>query len=179
MKKVLVLVQSKYGASRQYARWLAERIASDLAETKNFDPKNFDRYARIVLVGGVYAGTVAGVDFLKKHRARLNGKMIAVFAVGASPADADELNRMQHWLNERLPDAALFYGRGRYDEQQMNFMDRTLCRMLKKSLLKKDPATLKPWARAMLESEVRGACDWCDPNASEPLCSDLKNEMNE
>ena len=108
MKKVLVLVQSKYGASRQYARWLAERIASDLAETKNFDPKNFDRYARIVLVGGVYAGTVAGVDFLKKHRARLNGKMIAVFAVGASPADADELNRMQHWLNERLPDAALF-----------------------------------------------------------------------
>lgn len=39
MKKVLVLVQSKYGASRQYARWLAERIASDLAETKNFDPK--------------------------------------------------------------------------------------------------------------------------------------------
>lgn len=68
MKKVLVLVQSKYGASRQYARWLAERIASDLAETKNFDPQNFDRYAKIVLVGGVYAGTMAGVDFLKKHR---------------------------------------------------------------------------------------------------------------
>ncbi len=81
--------------------------------------------------------------------------MIAVFAVGASPVDA-----------------ALFCGRGCYGAQQMNFMDRTLCWMLKKSLLKKDLATLKPWTRAMLESEERGACDWCNLNA-------LKNEMNE
>ena len=61
MKKVLV--QSKYDTSRQYARWLAERIACDLAETKNFDPQNFDRYAKSVLG--------ASVDFLKKHRTRL------------------------------------------------------------------------------------------------------------
>ena len=178
MKPILILVKSKYGASRRYAGWLAAIAACDLAETKDFNPRNFDRYETIVLMGGVYAGTVAGVDFLKKHRARLKGKTIAVFAVGASPADAEELKPMQSRLKASLPEAVLFYGRGCYDEQRMNFADRTLCRMLKKSLLKKDPATLEPWARAMLESEKQGACDWCDPDALKPLCSALKIEIN-
>lgn len=107
MKPILILVKSKYGASRRYAGWLAAIAACDLAETKDFNPRNFDRYETIVLMGGVYAGTVAGVDFLKKHRARLKGKTIAVFAVGASPADAEGLNLMQSRLKASLPGSGL------------------------------------------------------------------------
>ena len=86
MTDTLILFRSKYGASRQYAQWLHEQIPSELAEQSSIKPQNLKAYSQIVLFGGIYAGSIAGVTFLIKHRELLAGKTLAVFAVGASPA---------------------------------------------------------------------------------------------
>ena len=176
MTDTLILLRSKYGASRQYAQWLHEQIPSELAEQSSFKPQNLKAYSQIVLFGGIYAGSIAGVTFLIKHRELLAGKTLAVFAVGASPASPDVLAVLQKKLNKDLPSAHLYYGRGSYDEQQMHFLDRTMCRMLRKSLVKKDPAVLQPWEQGLLESAGRGCCSWCDPEALKPLCALLERE---
>ena len=90
MTDTLILFRSKYGASRQYAQWLHEQIPSELAEQSSIKPQNLKAYSQIVLFGGIYAGSIAGVTFLIKHRELLAGKTLAVFAVGGSPAKEAE-----------------------------------------------------------------------------------------
>ena len=60
MGKDLVLYQSKYGASRSYAEWLGAAWgcpACALQDCKG----GLGAYQRIVLVGGLYAGSMAGL----------------------------------------------------------------------------------------------------------------------
>lgn len=45
-----------------------------------------------------------------------------------------------------------FYGRGAWDEEKMTFKDRTLCKMLQKAILKKDPNTYEPWMKALMSA---------------------------
>ena len=67
----------------------------------------------------------------------------------------------------------MFYGRGTYDESRMDFKDRTLCRMLKKSLSKKDPSTFEPWMKALFEVDGK-AGDWIDEKYLDPLVEYIK-----
>ena len=87
MSKVVVLYQSKYGATQKYAQWLAAELACDLVETKKANIDQIATYDVIILGGGVYASGIRGFSFLKRHFSRLKKKKLAVFAVGASPYD--------------------------------------------------------------------------------------------
>ena len=87
MKNGLILYRSKYGATRKYAQWLKEATGFDCMETKKADAKTAQNYDTLILMGGVYAGGIAGLDFLKKNYALIKGKRILLFAVGASPYD--------------------------------------------------------------------------------------------
>jgi len=35
MEKIVIMYQSKYGATKKYAQWLSEELGCDLMETKN------------------------------------------------------------------------------------------------------------------------------------------------
>ena len=73
-------------------------------------------------------------------------------------------------LPEGIP---VFYARGAYDEKRMSLKDRTLCRMLKKTLTGKDPSQLEPWQQALLEAGDEGH-DWTDPGELASLRKYLK-----
>ena len=72
-----------------------------------------------------------------------------------------------------LRDIPLFYGRGAWNESKMKFMDRTLCKMLQKSVAKKDPNTYEPWMKALM-CAVGQDCDWTDKKYLIPLMDFLK-----
>lgn len=55
MNKVVVLYQSKYGATQKYARWLAEELACDLVETKKANIEQIETFDIIILGGGISA----------------------------------------------------------------------------------------------------------------------------
>lgn len=167
MTKGLILYQSKYGATKRYADWLAEITGFDCVKTPQASVRQAAEYDVIVLMGGIYASGVAGLSFFKKNRDALAGKRLAVFCVGASPYDEAALAQLSA---HNLKDAGIpcFYGRGAWDEAAMSFADRTLCKMLQKAVAKQDPATYEPWQRALM-SAVGQTCDWTDKAYLVPL----------
>lgn len=169
MKKGIILYQSKYGATKKYADWLAKDTNFDCIETSKAKVKNLEEYETIVLCGGIYASHIGGLRFLRKNYGNLKGKKIAVFCVGASPYDEKAFHELKNQnFKDDFPNIPLFYGRGAWDEEKMTWKDRFLCTMLQKSVAKKDPSTFEPWMKALMEA-IGKKCDWTDPKYLKPL----------
>lgn len=176
MNKILVIYKSKYGASTRYTNWLKEKLNCDVFSLNTFNG-SFDGYDRIILVGGIYAGGIAGLKYLKKHRNVLADKKVFIFAVGAGPYDEGTITKLKDQNLSKLSfHAKLFYGRGIYDEKKMNFIHRTMCRTLRKSLAKKDPSEFEPWMQTLVQATDEGY-DWTDPKYLLPLI-DAVNHLN-
>ncbi|WP_242873591.1 hypothetical protein [Eubacterium barkeri] len=73
---------------------------------------------------------------------------------------------------KRIP---LFYARGAWDEKAMTFKDRTLCKLLQKSVSKKDPTTYEIWEKALM-CAVGQKCDWTDKAYLSTLSKFIKHE---
>ncbi|MEE0060333.1 MAG: flavodoxin domain-containing protein [Acutalibacteraceae bacterium] len=169
MSKGVIIYQSKYGATKKYADWLVEATGYDCIETKKANATKLENYDVIILGGGVYASGIAGLQFLKKNISTLADKKIAVFAVGASPYDEQAIAQIRDMhFKEALSDIPLFYCRGAWDEDKMKFVDKTLCRMLKKAVAKQNPDEYEPWQKALMCS-VGKKCDWTDKSYLEDL----------
>ena len=169
MKKGIIIYQSKYGATQKYVQWLQRTTGFPCVKTRDAALNDVLQYDTIVLCGGIYASGIAGLSFLKKNINRLKGKEIAIFCVGASPYDESVFENIKvHNLTGNLKGIPLFYGRGAWDESKMTFLDRTLCKMLQRSVAKKDPDTYEPWMKALM-SAVGQSCDWTDEKYLLPL----------
>lgn len=169
MEKCLVLYQSKYGATKKYADWLVEYLRCDCLNTVKAKIELVKEYETIILCGGIYASGIAGLSFLKKNYLQLAGKKIAVLFVGASPFDEEAYQQIKnHNFKDEMKQIPLFYARGAWDEDKMNFKDRTLCKLLQKAVAKKDPTTYEPWEKALMCAEGQ-KCDWTDKSYLQPL----------
>jgi len=177
MSKGIILYQSKYGATKKYAEWLREATGFDIIETKRADIKQVREYDVVILGGGVYASGIAGLSFLKKNIDSLQGKRVAVFCAGASPYDEKAFGEIrQLHFKDKLSAVPLFYCRGAWAPENMKFMDRTLCKMLRKAVEKQDPSGFEPWMTALM-SAGDSKCDWTDKSYLEPLLAWLGEEQ--
>lgn len=176
MSKGIILYQSKYGATKKYAKWLVEKTGYDCVETKCVKGVELQKYDVIVLGGGVYASGIAGLHFLKKNINSVLDKKVAVFAVGASPYDEKAIMQIReiHFKDE-LNEVPLFYCRGAWDEERMSFRDRTLCKMLQKAVAKQNPEEYEPWQKALM-CAVGQKCDWTDKKYLEPMLKFIEEE---
>ena len=169
MSKGAIIYRSKYGAAKKYAGWLQEMTGFECMDIKKANPNLVFQSETIILCGGIYASGIAGISFLKKNAGSLKGKKMAVLAVGASPYDEKAMEEIKaHNLKGELSGIPVFYGRGAWDENRMTLPDRTMCRMLQKSVAKKDPADYEPWMKALM-CAVGQSCDWTDREYLTPL----------
>lgn len=174
MTKGIIVYQSKYGATKKYAEWLQVMTNFQCIEISKAVVNEVAQYETIILCGGIYASGIAGLSFLKKNIDKLKNKKLAILCVGASPYDEKAFTEIKaRNLTGDLRDIPLFYGRGAWDESKMKFLDRTLCKMLQKSVVKKDPSTYEPWMNALM-CAVGQTCDWTDKKYLIPLMDYLK-----
>ena len=118
----IILYKSKYGATKKYAEWISEATGFRCVETKNAKLDEVKKYDTIVLGGGIYAGGIAGISFLRKHFKELKEKKIVVFTDGASPYDERFFNQLvAQNLKDELAKIPCFYCRGAYDLENMGF----------------------------------------------------------
>lgn len=175
MNKGIIIYQSKYGATIKYVQWIQNITGFQCIETPKAIVNEVVKYETIILCGGIYASGIAGLSFLKKNISKLKGKKIAIFCVGASSYDESAFEKIKaHNLTGDLRELPLFYGRGAFDENKLNFKDRTLCKMLLKAISKKDPTTYEPWMKALLCAAGQN-CDWTDKNYLLPLIDYLEH----
>ena len=165
----IILYKSKYGATKKYAGWLSESTGFSCIETDKSDIKVISGYDVIILGGGIYASGIAGLSFLKKNIEKLKEKKLIVFCCGASPFDQEAYEAVvAHNMKGALEGIPCFYCRGAWNENEMTFRDRTLCRMLQKAVAKQDPEEYEPWQKALM-CAVGQKCDWTDRAYLDPL----------
>ena len=160
--KGIILYTSKYGATKRYADWIAEETGFDCVETKKAKIEDVRKYDIIILGGGIYASGIAGLSFLKKNIEQLQGKKVLVFCDGASPYEEEEFQQIvAHNMKDGLKDIPCFYCRGGWDMDAMGFVDRNLCKILRKAVAKKNPEDYEIWEKALMEAGDE-KCDWTD-----------------
>jgi len=165
----IILYQSKYGASRKYAQWLAEETGFSCAEVKKTDPRSLSAFDTIILGGGIYASGIAGLGFLRKNIGSIKEKKLAVYCCGASPYDEKALKEIiERNMKNELSGIPCFYCRGAWDMSAMSFADRTLCGMLRKAVSKKNPEDYELWEKALMEAGD-DSCDWTDKKYLAPI----------
>ena len=167
--KGIILYASKYGSTKRYAEWLAEKTGFDCVETKKAKIEDVKQYDTILLGGGIYASGIAGLSFLKKNITQLREKKVIVFCDGASPYEERAFQQIvAHNLKDSLAGLPCFYCRGAWDPDAMSLADRTLCRMLQKAVAKKKPEDCEIWEKALLEAGDQKH-DWTDRSYLAPI----------
>lgn len=165
----VIVYKSKYGATRKYAEWLVEETGFDIVESSNAKINEIQKYDVIILGGGIYATGIAGISFLRKNIKALQDKKLIVFCDGASPLDDDAFEEIKkHNMKEDLKNIPCFYCRGGWDLEAMSFIDRNMCKLLRKSVSKKDPNELEIWEKALVAAGDE-KCDWTDKKYLKPI----------
>lgn len=134
MSSTLVIYRSKYGATKQYAKWLASELQADLKEAKQVKKQDLDSYETIIYGGGIYVEHIHGVSLITKHLSRLKDKRVIVFGVGlAIPNET-----LTKTLQETVLETNFFYLRGSLNFTRLTLMDKILMLAFKR-ILKKLP----------------------------------------
>lgn len=176
MKNILIIYKSKYGAAREYAQLLGKALDTAPVFIDQAKSQMITSADTVILCGGIYASSIAGLSFLKKNAALLKGKQTAVFAVGASPYDQKILEELKkRHLSGSLEGIPLFYGRGAWNEEIMTAKDKFLCSMLMKVVAKKPEDQCEPWELALKEAMGK-KCSWVDEKYLEPLYKYIRKD---
>ncbi|SHJ31583.1 flavodoxin domain-containing protein [Pseudobutyrivibrio xylanivorans] len=167
--KGIVIYKSKYGATKRYAQWIAEETGFDIVDVKHAKIEDIKEYDTVVFGGGLYAQGIAGLSFLKKHIDALKDKQLYVFCDGASPIEEGAISFIfDQNMKDYLKMLPFFYFRGGWDMDNMSFVDRNLCKMLQKSVAKKDPKDYEIWEKALMDAGT-DKHDWTDKSYIKPL----------
>ncbi|GAB2023749.1 flavodoxin domain-containing protein [Pseudolactococcus yaeyamensis] len=148
MKKIAVIYKSNYGATKQYAQWIATALQADLFERKVVTPAMLGDYDCIIYGGGLYASGVIGSDIVAKNPCQ----QLLVFTVGlADPAKAD----YQAIMSRAFPNLAyqpekVWHFRGAIDYSKLGFLHRNLMKVVKKSAEKKPESQRNEDEKVML-----------------------------
>lgn len=70
---------------------------------------------------------------------------------------------------EKIP---FFYCRGGWDMDSMSFMDKNLCKLLRKAVAKKDPSEYEVWEAALMAAG-EDKCDWTDKEYIKPILEEI------
>lgn len=173
MDKTIIVYKSKYGAAKKYALWLEEMTGYKCIDLENIKNIKLQDYDTIILCSAIYASTIAGLSILKSQK----DKQLIIFATGASPYDEDNLKTIrEHNLSGDLSNIPLFYGQGQWLDSKLKFVDKTITKLIYKSLEKKEDKDLKPWMKALLSAYGKDV-DWTNKSYLKPLLNYLKGEQ--
>ena len=174
MAKTAVLYRSSYGSTKLYAQHIASILDADLYDLALSKEMDFCKYDTVVFGGGLYAGKVNGIKFLKSNTDMLAGKNLVVFTVGiGDPTVAANARQILKGVNRALPKdlmktVHIFSFRGSLDFKSLKFMHRMIMKMVVGSIAKKKEEELTDDDRAMLRS-ADTKVDYTDTAATLPL----------
>ncbi len=174
----VVIYESKYGTTKKYAEWIAEDLDAQLFERKAISADALAGYDLIVYGGGLYAGGVSGLSFIKNNYNRIKDKRVLLFTCGlGDPAVPENVNNIREGLDkfmtpEMREKVEVFYLRGGMDYSKLSFVHKSLMSMVQKTVAKKDPATRNPEEVAMLDTFGK-VVDFTDRATIKPLVNSV------
>ena len=131
MKKTIIIYHSKTGFSQRYAQWLAEDLNCQAVPYRERKSVNLADFGTIILFGGLYAGNMSGLGWLKKQR--LEGRRAAAVAVGCAPTG---WSGQTEGMDKLFGGTAIqgFYCQGGLAYDRMGAVDRAMMAALRTTL---------------------------------------------
>lgn len=138
MNKTIIIYHSKTGFSQRYAQWLGEDLACRTVPFRERKGLNLAEYGTVILTGGLYAGQMSGLKWLKKQLPALAGKRLAAVAVGCAPVGFSGQEDSMAQLFDGTPEIRGFYCQGGLDYARMGAVDRAMMAALR-TVLRSQP----------------------------------------
>ena len=176
MERTVVIYKSKYGATEQYARWIAEELECDLVRAEDFKKRDFELYDNIIFGGGLQAGGIKGFELIRKNRRILQTKKVVVFVVGLSVDDKD--NRMQvrdiNLDKPELRSLTLYYCKGAFKPEAVSGIDKGIIKVCL-SMLEAERNTGTE-AQKQLYTDMTEGANYVDRSYIEPIVAEFKQK---
>ena len=141
----IVVYKSKYGSTKQYAEWIAQRLGCEAKDAKSVKVDELMNYDRIIYGGGLYAEVISGVSLITKNIDKLDDKKIAVFSTGITPLDCrdyyDKLVIEKNFKPEMLEKIKVFNFMGKMILKELSFPHKAAIIALKKLMSSKENPT--------------------------------------
>ena len=179
MEKILVLYESRYGSTQQYAEAIGRAMGCPVYSRRALPQGLLEECSVLVYGGGLYAGGVAGIRSLKQAMERFPRKKFVLFTCGiADPSQPETLENIRRGVERALGSEALgrlrlFCLRGRLDYSQLTPLHRMMMAALCRVVKSRDPDTLTSEDRQLLAT-YGSRIDFVDPGSLTPLLSYLE-----
>lgn len=186
--RTAVVYYSRYGATEQYAKWIAAELGADLILSKKCKIKDLQDYDTIIYGGGIYSGGIRGIELITDNWDKgLSEKRVICFGVGiavdneANQKQALEINfgkrfvlekdengefkQPENWrdlLKEKILPIPCYFLPGAFDPNKLTRFDRGVIKLTRK-MMAEDPANAK-----MLNYMEQG-CNLVDRDAIAPI----------
>ena len=169
----IIIYKSKYGSSKKYAEWLSEKTGYKYIEISKVKTDNLKNYDTIILGSGIYMSKLSINKFVENNFDFLKIKNTFVFGVGLCPyEDANIQTIKNNSFNHISFNLPFVYCRGSINIDSMKFLDKILCKMLKKAVLNK-PASDRNLLESTIAETKEGDNDWTDKNFLNPILESL------
>ena len=138
--KGIIIYKGKYGATRQYARWLGDELYLPITDSDDINKTLLTNYDFLVVGSSVYIGKMLLKGWLRNNVAAIQGKKIFLFMVSGTPPDKKE--KLERYVQASVPaeirnSCEMFFLPGRLIIKSLSWLDRLLLKMGAK--LTRDP----------------------------------------
>ena len=129
LMKTVVIYESGTGFTKQYAQWISEELHCDCVNRKKISKKEILNYDRIIYGGWIFGGQIMGLKEIREI-----SSPFAVFAVGCSPSNFEEVNNQIKIMNtvgleNQIP---FFYLEGGLHFEKLGFFKKFILKAIKK-----------------------------------------------
>ena len=171
--KTAVVYHSQTGFTKRYARWIAEAAKADCFEVSEARGKELSEYEAIVFGSWVCAGSVSKLSWFKGNMEKWKDKKLAIFCVGASPADNPEVPDFlkRNFGGPEFAGAGVFYCPGGFCYEKMGMKSKLMMKVFMKALQAKKEKTE---AEEEMIRWISSSYDISDRKYIEPLLEYLK-----
>ena len=153
----IIIYGSHYGTTKQYAEELSKRTNIKAVSFKEVTSQ-INEYDNIIYLGGLYAGGVLGLLKTLKKIKNISDKKIILVTVGlADPTIEENKTNIRNHLKSQISkeifeNITIFHVRGGIDYSKLNFVHKTMLKLLYNSVkrLPEDAQTAED--RAMIET---------------------------
>lgn len=175
--KTAVLYKSKYGASRTYAKWIADKLHCDFYNITNISLYNLYDYDLIVFVSALYAGKLSAIRNIRKIYKKLNGNKNLYCVIVGFTDTSDEIFYnsavKQNFSSDEIENMQFYFLRGAIDFNKLKLHHALMMYMLKRIISNK---TVKTEDEKFLLENYGKKIDFTKKSSVEKIILDIKNK---
>ena len=172
----IIIYGSHYGTTKQYAKELSRRTNIEAISFENV--KEINNYDKIIYLGGLYAGGVLGMTKTLKKLNKISNKTIILVTIGLSdPTDEKNINNIRNNIKSQIQKeifekAKIFHLRGGIDYSKLNFVHKTMMKLLYNAVKNVPNEKQTAENRAMIETYNKKV-DFIDFSSLEKIINEI------